>query len=1808
MMPGQQSSPLREDDAFRLFRSTARAERDSVLIITPSAERPTPASLARLQRAYQLRHEIDPTWGTRPIALVTHDDGRPALLLEDPGGVVLDVLLGQLEPSDFLRLAVGIAASVSKLHDAGLVHRDIKPSNILVDVASGRAWLTGLCLASRAPKASAPAEGADLSGTLAYMAPEQTGRLNRPVDHRSDLYSLGVTLYQLATGQLPFVASEPLDWIHSHLAKRPLPLAERGGQLPQTVDGIILKLLEKEPEDRYQSAAGLAFDLQKALTAYEQHGTVPWFLLATRDIPEHLLRHSTFHGREAQLASLAAAMESVRQTREPSWLLVRGYSGVGKSSLVHEFLQKRLDTEALVASGKFEELDGEVPYAALRQVIRELSRRILAKNALELGTWRTALESALLPHAALLTELVPELELVLGEQPVLTGLPPDESRNRAFATFGRCLRTFAEKGGPLVIFLDDLQWLDEATIDVVERLMLDPELRDVLLIGAYREQAVHAGHPLLRSLAAVRKAGRRVEELELPALPLSDVTRLVADAVHTSPQAVGTLAQVVEQKTGGNPFFVGQFLATLAEDGLLTFDQQQRSWGWDLEGILARGYTDNLAELVLDRLARLPAETRDALKVLSCLGGSAPSELLAELLRVEPAVAVESLQFAVDARVVTRSRDGYAFPHDRLQETAYSLIPESERAQLHLELGRVLRGRMNRQIPDSVFDVVKHLNRGAHLLEEQTERTELAELNLYLALRSKTAAADASALSYLDAAAQLLPSEAWERLPDLTFQIALARAECEFLIGDRPRARLLLDELARRAPDLARLGAVVCVQVTLHLTNGDTKSAVEVGVAYLRKVGVPWDACDEHDVQRQYARLVEGVRASGVAALSELPRMTSPLVRATMDVCATVVSPAYFVDRNLYALLMLHMATLSMEHGNDDASCLAYSLLSIVLGPMFDNHELGLEFGQLGSRLTETGLTRFAARVYLNFGVIIVPRTTNQHAGLPWIRSCFEAARKAGDLVYAVYARVFAVANMLSSGAPLTEARREAEEGVAYARRNQFPLVTEWIGVQLSLIRTLQGEGNELQSRTRDDGDGSDVLDPTRFYFWVRKLQACYHIGDFTGARAAEEQARRWAWTSAMFPEEVELWLYGALAQAAWATDETIAQALEVMREHEAELAAWASRCHDTFGSKLSLVRAERLRLEGRVLEAEHEFERAARLAREYGFVHEEALAHELAARFYAGRKLASIAQAKWSSARSCYLKWGALGKVARLDRSAEAPGIPVGSFSPSPVAGSLEQLELTAVVSALRAVSSSLELDTLVDGLMRSAVQHAAADRGCLILLAGELRLRADATSEDGTIRVTPLDLPVEAGKLPLSVLRFALRTSEKVLLDEGVIPPPFADDPYLRARPARSLLCMPIVVRGKTVGLLYLENSLSTRAFQPRDLVLLDLLASQAATSLENARLYAGINDAQQRMSQAERVSRTGSFSWKPLTRELSWSEEMLRLYQLDSASFDGMRSRTHPEDLALFDAMMRDAEGFDGNAVEYRLLLPDGSVKYLSVIASRITSQAELTYAGTVRDVTESKRAEEALHRTQAALADMTRVASLGEMAAAIAHEVNQPLAAIGLNASTCLRWLDVKQLNPQEAREAALRITRDANRAGAVVQRLRALFGKSEGLRNAVDLSDAVSEVLTLLRSRIRSSGTTLRLELAADLPSAWGDRVQLQQVIMNLITNALEAMHDDPEGSRELSLRTLLTDDRRLRCEVKDSGPGLTLAAAARLFEPFFSTKQEGMGIGLSIARNILTSHGGELCVRDNGDARGTTFYFELPLAPAEAST
>src|SRR3979411_1814678 len=600
-------SPLREGD-FTLYRGS---ESGLAPILVVAADESSLGSVERLEHEYALKAELNADWAARPVAL-THQNDRMTLVLEDPGGAPLDRLLGRpLEVSHFLRIAIPLASALRHVHEQGLIHKDIKPANILADAASGGVWLTGFGIASRLPREhQSPAPPEVIAGTLAYMAPEQTGRMNRSVDSRSDLYALGVTFYEMLTGHLPFPAADPMEWVHCHIARQPAPLEERVAAIPGPLSAIVMKLLAKTAEVRYQTAAGVEADRKRCLAEWESHGRIGPFLLGAHDVSHRLLIPEKLYGREREINTLLASFDRVVANGTPELLLVSGYSGIGKSSVVNELHKALVPPRGLFASGKFDQYKRDIPYATLGQAFQSLVRSLLTQSEAELGRWRNALREALGPNGQLIVNLVPELELIIGQQPPVADLPPQDAQNRFQMVFRRFLGVFACKEHPLALFLDDLQWLDVATLDLLEHLVTHSEVRHLLLVGAYRDNEVGPAHPLLRTLEAIRKAGALVQEISLAPLAREDLRRLIADTLGCAQDHAAPLARLVHEKTGGNPIFAIQFISALAEEGLLRFDHDAARWRWELDRIHAKGYTDNVVDLMVGKLTRLPVETQ----------------------------------------------------------------------------------------------------------------------------------------------------------------------------------------------------------------------------------------------------------------------------------------------------------------------------------------------------------------------------------------------------------------------------------------------------------------------------------------------------------------------------------------------------------------------------------------------------------------------------------------------------------------------------------------------------------------------------------------------------------------------------------------------------------------------------------------------------------------------------------------------------------------------------------------------------------------------------------------------------------------------------------------------------------------------------------------------------------------------------------------------------------------------------------------------------------------------------------------------
>jgi predicted ATPase len=913
-LSGYVVSPLREGDVA-LYRGSGTGLSPILLVATDES---SPGCVERLEHEYALKDELDVGWAARPVAL-THHNGRMTLVLEDPGGTPADRLLGRpLDASHFLRIAILLAGALRQAHERGLIHKDIKPANILVDEASGGVWLTGFGIASRLPREhQPPAPPEVIAGTLAYMAPEQTGRMNRSVDSRSDLYALGVTFYEMLTGQLPFTAADPMEWVHCHIARQPVPPDERVAGVPRPLSAIVMKLLAKTAEQRYQTAAGVEADLRRGLEEWESHGRIDPFPLGAHDASDRLLIPEKLYGRGRDIDALIAAFGRVVANGTPELVLVSGYSGIGKSSVVHELHRALVPSRGLFASGKYEQYKRDIPYTTLGQAFQSLVRSLLSKSEAELGKWRDPLREALGPNGQLIVNLVPELELLIGKQPPVPDLPPRDAHNRFQSVFRRFLGAFATREHPLALFLDDLQWLDAATLDLLEDLVTHPDVRHLLLVGAYRDNEVSPSHPLVRTLETIRKAGARVQEIVLAPLGLADIGELVSDALHREPENARPLAQLVHQKTGGNPFFAIQFFTALAEGGLLAFDPITRAWRWNVDRIRAMSYTDNVVDLMTAKLKRLSSTTQEALKQFACLGNVAPTATMA-LVHGTPEAAIHTALFeAVHAGLVFREDSTYKFLHDRIQQAAYSLIPDEQRADVHLRIGRALLASMTAdELAEHLFDVANQLNRGATRLIERDEKAQVAAIELRAGRKAKSSAAYASANVHLAAGMALLDEKDWGSRYELTFSLWLERTECEFLTGNFDIAEQLIGELLQRAASKVDQAAVYHLKVDFHVIKSEKQQAVASALACLCLFGIDLPAHPTWEqVQAEYETVWQTLDGRPIESLIDLPIMTDPELQAAMQLLSVLTPPAYFTDLHLFSLFVCRMVNVSMQHG-----------------------------------------------------------------------------------------------------------------------------------------------------------------------------------------------------------------------------------------------------------------------------------------------------------------------------------------------------------------------------------------------------------------------------------------------------------------------------------------------------------------------------------------------------------------------------------------------------------------------------------------------------------------------------------------------------------------------------------------------------------------------------------------------------------------------------------------------------------------------------------------------------------------------------
>jgi predicted ATPase/signal transduction histidine kinase len=1583
------------------------------------------------------------------------------------------------------------------MHAQGIVHRDLAPENILFNWRADRAWLTGL--------GNAMVLGADhrsltpLSSTsLHYLAPELCGTINRPVDGRADLYSLGCVLYELATGSPPVPAEDLPGAVHSHLAMLPLPASAVRRDYPKVLSQVIATLMAKDPNDRYSSAEGLLGDLLRCRAAWQEHSDLKWFPIDHANAARRLNASNRLYGRVGELNTVRDAFENVATDGRTRCVALFGGSGTGKSALVRDF-ERTLDKKThSFGAGKCGQVEDTTPYGCLAMALQDLLHSKLRDEGQEFIAWSRKLRDALGSSIGLLHTLLPDLNLIVDDYPYVASEAAPADRDRLFDAVCKFIGCFTADRRPLVLFLDDLQWADSGTLSVAQRLLQSKDLCNLILVFASRGEGSQAPQHVR---ALLNCSCVPVTEITLGPLAFVDVNRFVSDILGCSPATSVPLSTLIQTKTGSNPFFVIRFMSMLLDEGVIWFDSGSSSWRWDLSKARASNYTSNVAELLLDKLETLPVATLNLLRCMACLGDSSPTEMLALAAEIQEH-SVHTLFFQAERGGLVRwNGSTYSFLHDRIREASYnSLVRDQRHKEMHVTVGK----RLARVLPeqrDMLFAAANQINLGAELIDDSEEKLRYARLNLDAAIIAKKSADYRAAITYLQAAAFLLRDIEDSTIAGL---IEFHRAECEFVTADLAGSEARLERLWSSDIDIVLKSSVARLRVALYTTQGRQRIAVDIGLSYLARLGivVPGEPGDE-DVARDRAKLIQYIDRARLDSGAQQRATASPLWAGAMDVLGDLITPALFCNNeNLVHSLVFTMALMTVDRGYCSASSYAFVHAAGILAFRFRDVERSLFLGEKALQLSsDEGFDRLAARVRMCFGALVIPWTRPVRSAQRYIKDAVKAAYDSCDLTFAVYSQRNLISNLLFVGAPLAEVMRVTEEAVDFARGAGFQIVVDTILAQLMVVSTLRGTYIQTFESRGLESDWSESLthgvactSTGAFAFWVHRLQICVLFRDSEGALEAERKATGLLGASLAHIETADLPYYGALCRAAAffrATEEGAREAhLGALRDHHNYLQLLAESCPDNFADRAALVAAELARVQGRIGDAQSLYEKAIELARKQDFVQNEAIALETAANFYYAQNLSVVAETLLRNARYAYLHWGAEGKAQEVE-SRMTRIIGLQRAKPRNDTGGVH-LDTRAVVTASHALSSEIVLPRLLEVLIGNVLKHAGAVR-CAVALhrKGEFRIEAEARAAlDGLIYVIE-SRQLQEVELPLGIFMTVARTRQRVLLDDASRSGEFAQDRDVIQRGLRSVLCMPLLKQSELVGILYVENNLISGAFTEEKTALLEVFASQAAISLENARLYA-----------------------------------------------DTIQSNS-----------LREA-------------------------------------------------AEQELRDSRDELARVASLTTMGQLVASITHEVSQPLVSIATSAGAALRFMRRDEPDFVEVEKALARIQFDSTRAHDVVRSLRALVKRSASTFSAFDLHDAIEEVLLVTRSQLEKHAIRLDSNAIPGMGTVWGDKVQIQQVVLNLVVNAIEAMHEITDRERRLFLGSS-TAEGHVRLVIEDAGVGIEEGSADHIFAPFVTTKPHGMGMGLPICRSIVQAHAGRLTV-ERLSPYGTRFEVRLP--------
>ncbi len=1818
-----------------VYRGIRQQDQKPVIIKTMRNEYPSLYEIAQFRNQYAITKNLDLPGIVKTYSLENYRNGY-AIVMEDFGGVSLHQWIEKNRDKTpinlqlFFDIAIQVASALDGLHRHRIIHKDIKPANILIHPSSKEVRIIDFSIASVVPtEVQSLTNLKILEGTLAYISPEQTGRMNRGLDYRTDFYSLGITLFELLTGRLPFPSSDRTELIYCHIAKEPPRANSINPNIPPILSDIIAKLMAKNAEDRYQSALGLKYDLEICKQKWQETKTIDSFELATKDFSDRFLIPEKLYGRHREVQTLLAAYQRATAGKT-EMILVSGDPGVGKTAVVNEIHKPILRQRSYFIKGKFDQFQRDIPFSAWVEAFRDLIRQLLSESDREIQSHKIKILSALGDQAQVITNVIPQLEQIIGKQPPAAELPGIAAENRFNLLFQRFIQVFTTKERPLVIFLDDLQWADAASLKFIELLMNSTSTslflneiehnqeacNSILLIGAYREHEVSQTHPLCLTLNNLQKSGVNINKIELKNLSFSDVNNLIADTLNCIDTAAISLTQIVFAQTQGNPFFTNQFLRNLYNQGLINFHRGK--WQYNLSEIMKLSFTDDVVEFLASQIKKLPLATQEVLKLAACIGNQFDLKTLATVFEKKATNTVQDLLPAWhEGLIVPQSEDDslitenfntqqevqlsinnsqfpkYKFIHDRVQQAAYSLISREQKQAIHLKIGQLLLNSIS--VPereDNIFPLVNQLNLALELITAQPQRDELAQMNLIAGRKALASTAYAAAMKYLTTGIKLLTADSWEKKYELTLALYEAAAEAAYLAGEFDQMKQFVQTVLVKAKIL--LDKVKIYEITIKACGAQHKATEAVTTAFkiLKELGVELpDHPTPSDIQTEVTEVSLNLAAQDIQDLVELPDMKEARALAAMRILSRVMSLVYQAVPDLFPLFACKQVNLSLKYGNAPSSCFGYVVYGTLLCGVLEDIKNGYEFGKLGLNI----LAKFNAKdiepkIFFVFNSTIAHWQKHVREICRELQEVYSHALEVGDLEYAAYALTFSSIYSYWMGKELSELKNETTAYSSAIKKINQQISFTWNEIYRQTIWNLldyvenpwclAGEAYNEEKMLPLHQQSNDVTG--LFYLYLSKLHLAYlfHLPAAVEYATVAEKYIAGGRGQLVVPI---FYFYDSLAWlAAYSDAEKIKQQqiLERIKANQAKMCKWADSAPMNYLHKYYLVEAEKYRALKQYLDAIDYYDRAIFVAKENGYTNEEALANELAGRFYLEWGKQKIAQAYLVDAYYCYLRWGAQAKADNLIKCyPEQFTCVVEQEQPNPQSGEQSccssytsaftlsgsqtvissqssisnSLDLKAIIKASQALAGEIEMEQLLSTLMKVVMENAGASKCALILSTDEnADLSVSAVSCNSNICTFPNTSLELSYDVPVTLMNYVKRTREIFVIDDARSEQFLASDRYIVDRQPRSLLCLPILNQGKFLGILYLENNLTTKAFTPERTELLKIITTQAAISLKNAILYKNLTEAKQRLEE------------------------------------------------------------------------------YSHTLEEKVEQRTQQLHQN-------NQRLQEALQKLQSAqtqLIQSEKMSSLGQMVAGIAHEINNPISFIHGNLTHARNYvqslLDLIAIYQQEYPHPTAKVVQKAeeidlnflqedlpklldsmemgtSRICNIVLGLRNFSRLDEAEMKAVDIHEGMDNTLMILQHRLKAKGNRPEISVIKEygqLPKVTCYAGQLNQVFMNILSNAIDALEQKVQRSPWIRICTELTANQTVKIRIADNGVGMTAQVQQKIFDPFFTTKPvgSGTGLGLSISYQIIVEkHQGWLSC-NSIPGSGTEFVIEIPLS------